>query len=324
MSDRIIGVKFVGLVLNLVVSSGLSYSLANRRVSYITNLRIGLFSFLFAFAGLFANHLSVNVLSELFDVAVDSVINPSFLAVWLVSWLGIYNWLKKDGLVVKKMPKVTPDGVYFDGGEPVQNEMRPKINQEKGEDRQSPLFRFVVAAAIILLLLFFVVIVASVVSDPDETQSSAEPSLSVSQSLSPSPSPTMTINPVALPKNGQILYYDKKLDYVAPLTISTEGTDSYFVKLVSTKTWEPVLWFFVRAGQSVDIDVPLGRYELRYACGKEWYGLENLFGEDTAYYKADEFFRFKVSGTGYSGWTVELYAQRDGNLSVDEIKKEDF
>lgn len=310
MNDRIIGVKFVGLVLNLVVSSGLSYSLANRRVSYITNLRIGLFSFLFAFVGLFANHLSVNVLSELFDVAVDSVINPSFLAVWLVAWLGIYNHLKKDGLVVKRMPKITPDSVSFDNGEPVQSK-----KQTKEDFQRSPLFFCVVTAAIFLAAVLLIVAIASVIYGSDGSQSSdAAPSLSSSA----------TINPVALPKNGQILYYDKKLDYVAPLTISTKGTDSYFIKLVSTKTWEPVLWFFVRAGQSVDIDVPLGRYELRYACGEEWYGLEYLFGEDTAYYKADDFFRFKVSGTGYSGWTVELYAQRDGNLSVDEIDKEDF
>ncbi len=74
----------------------------------------------------------------------------------------------------------------------------------------------------------------------------------------------------------------------------------------------------------MEFDVPLGSYELKYATGKTWYGLDYLFGPNTSYYKADDVFRFSKTGDGVSGWTVELFQQVGGNLETKKISEDDF
>lgn len=82
--------------------------------------------------------------------------------------------------------------------------------------------------------------------------------------------------------------------------------------------------FFVRAGETANVDVPLGEYTLYYATGETWYGPELVFGDETIYYKADETFDFYEEGGYINGWTVELYLQFDGNLSTDTIDPDEF
>ena len=36
----------------------------------------------------------------------------------------------------------------------------------------------------------------------------------------------------------------------------------------------------------LELKVPLGTFEIRYASGKQWYGYNYLFGDDTSYSKA--------------------------------------
>ena len=81
---------------------------------------------------------------------------------------------------------------------------------------------------------------------------------------------------------------------------------------------------FIRGGERLETLLPLGSYELRYAAGKTWYGTEHLFGPDTAYSRADERLDFRESPTGYSGYTIELFLQIDGNLETKSIRPEDF
>lgn len=76
---------------------------------------------------------------------------------------------------------------------------------------------------------------------------------------------------------------------------------------------------FIRAGQSAETLVPLGTYRIRYATGETWYGEDFLFGPQTSYSEADQSFRFMDEGYQYSGYTLELFLQRHGNLSTNRI-----
>ncbi|NMC57384.1 MAG: hypothetical protein GYA50_09215, partial [Eubacteriaceae bacterium] len=130
---------------------------------------------------------------------------------------------------------------------------------------------------------------------------------------------------VAMPQTG-IIAENASGKNVAPLEIiiPKDETDSYYIKLVNIKTDKTDMAMFIRAGESLDILVPLGSYELRYACGEKWYGEEYLFGKNTEYYKTDDTFDFTEDKKGYNGWTVELTYHADGNLNSSEIKDDDF
>ena len=127
-----------------------------------------------------------------------------------------------------------------------------------------------------------------------------------------------------LPANGAHWPY-RSDDAIAPLAIETIGeTDHFYVKVVHWYTKAPVATVFIRAGRSAEISLPLGSFEIRYATGSTWYGTEYLFGEDTAYSIADSRFDFKREGDRITGYTIQLYLQRDGNLGTKPIKATDF
>jgi TPR repeat protein len=127
-----------------------------------------------------------------------------------------------------------------------------------------------------------------------------------------------------LPYNGQITRYHSSTS-IAPFEIKTRsGSGHYYVKLVEWKTKKDTLAVFVHGGRSVEIKVPLGNYELKYAVGKTWYGLDRLFGPKTIYSKADKILVFKQEGNQVLGHSVELYLQMDGNLQTEEIPRSEF
>jgi hypothetical protein len=115
---------------------------------------------------------------------------------------------------------------------------------------------------------------------------------------------------------------------LAPLKVKTAiGSPNYYVKIVDWATRNSTaarLIFFVRSGQTVDVSVPIGAYEFRYAAGEKWYGEEYLFGPETLDRRADEQFVFRVEGDKVSGFTVELIKQIDGNLKETPIRASDF
>lgn len=127
------------------------------------------------------------------------------------------------------------------------------------------------------------------------------------------------------PKNGNIIYSKfSNENRIAPFSIDTSGSGYYYVKLRDHQTGQTVLSFFVHGGQSVEIDVPLGNFDLLYAHGDIWYGPVNLFGQETVCQKADDPFLFYQDGEYVSGWTVELYPQTNGNLDMDYISMDEF
>lgn len=143
------------------------------------------------------------------------------------------------------------------------------------------------------------------------------------QSYSPLEKYEKKLFPVIPPDSGTILRAPA-LDCVAPLTIVTTGSNDYFIKLVSVSDKSKEFWVYVRGGTTVDIDMPLGVYELRYCTGQTWYGTSDKFGPDTTYCKADSLFPFTETDGYYNGWTVELFVQPDGNLDIEDIDASEF
>ncbi len=129
-----------------------------------------------------------------------------------------------------------------------------------------------------------------------------------------------------LPPNGK-MERTHLGDAVAPLEIVTRPSsgEHYYVKIADwSDRKRTILTVFVRAGERTRVDLPLGSFELRYAAGRTWYGPAHLFGPNTAYAKAEKRLDFAVIGNRVSGYTVELYLQRDGNLRTTTIRAEDF
>ena len=128
-----------------------------------------------------------------------------------------------------------------------------------------------------------------------------------------------------LPENGAWWKYRDE-EHVAPLRIETRwsGSHHYYVKVHDRTTGSPVLTVFVRGGQTAEVKVPVGTHGLKYATGTTWYGREHLFGPDTKYSKASQPFEFNSTGYQVSGYTVQLYRQRDGNLHTYDIDKDEF
>lgn len=127
-----------------------------------------------------------------------------------------------------------------------------------------------------------------------------------------------------LPKNGDKVDFCQYSGVLAPFKIVTHGKEHHLVKLEDYHTGIIKFKIFVRAGQTVETEIPLGSYKMKYATGYKWYGKKDLFGKDTIYSKSEDEFIFKIEGNQVLGHTVELYLQRDGNLRTDYITAQEF
>lgn len=135
--------------------------------------------------------------------------------------------------------------------------------------------------------------------------------------------PDRNLTKLDLPENGTTNYYTNA-EALAPFGVKTEIGENYFIKLVDADTNKTAVTVFVRGGDSINIKVPLGAYELRSAAGDDWYGEDHLFGSHTSYSKADKVFNFYVDGPVIQGNTVELINRVDGNLHTSKIDKDEF
>ena len=118
----------------------------------------------------------------------------------------------------------------------------------------------------------------------------------------------------------------------AVLKVNTKGGDHHLIKLTKPGSTEAVMYLFIRAGQSAEMKVPLGTFEIKWAAGTKWYGYEKEFGESTAYGKADKLFKFEQTvtqtSTGYTTSTthrtITLFPVASGNLSTRSILADQF
>lgn len=137
------------------------------------------------------------------------------------------------------------------------------------------------------------------------------------------PEPSLT--PLPLPMNGEAVWYVSG-ESVGPLEIKAAHGRHYFVRVADSMNGSPVLDVFIRSGESVNIEIPLGQYVIKYASGNTWYGSEQdkLFGPETVCSKADRVFAFSFSGDQVQGYSITLYAVPNGNMSTSRIPRDNF
>jgi hypothetical protein len=125
------------------------------------------------------------------------------------------------------------------------------------------------------------------------------------------------------PKNGQIIQ-DTSLSKLAPLTVENDDQHSYFLKLISVDNDETLLSFFVEAGKTAEIKVPLKTCKVYYAYGDTWHNASDLFGSNTQYGKYDDLFYFYADRSAYHGYSLTTYTVEDENISFDELSAKEF
>lgn len=151
--------------------------------------------------------------------------------------------------------------------------------------------------------------------------------LQVPTTYSPEPAPSRVPSPSypeqPLPDSGAVRTWAAG-KRVAPLEIEADHGSNYLVKLVNVFTHDPAMTVFVRSGSTVEVKVPIGTYEIRYAAGETWYGYDYLFGPDTSYSKADKTFTFEAIGNQVGGFSITLYKVAHGNLPTSPIGQTEF
>jgi hypothetical protein len=114
--------------------------------------------------------------------------------------------------------------------------------------------------------------------------------------------------PVPLPRNGIL-----KKNYhrgLAPLTITTRNDGRhYYLKLLNASNGSETLTAFMKSGSTLAEHVPMGKYKLKYAVGKVWYGARWLFGPETVFKTMDRMFEFKIQNNEIAGYRLELFLQ---------------
>lgn len=143
------------------------------------------------------------------------------------------------------------------------------------------------------------------------------------------------------PANGYVFEDISKGYELASLTVNTSGTGGYYFVLDPICLYQEdaseyfelkaeldakyrYIKFYARSESLVEIEVPLGEYEIYYATGKNWCGEDELFGENTVYVKCDGTFSFFRDGSDVVGWKLELTPITNGNLDTDTIDASDF
>lgn len=181
----------------------------------------------------------------------------------------------------------------------------------------------VICAVLLAYAVCFVVAVSLNDREPLRYVSPVSSSSQPSQSVAPRVYPAFP-----LPNNGQIYEYPGAAqsfgERIAPLKVTASPGSHCYIKLVEASTGRPVMGFFVLAGTTVEVSVPLGVCEMRYASGERWCGIEYLFGDETSYSRADKLLSFQRDAQSVSGHSITLYKVRNGNLKTESISREGF
>lgn len=101
------------------------------------------------------------------------------------------------------------------------------------------------------------------------------------------------------------------------VTLETSGK-SVYVKFLDSGG-KTAITAYIRAGDSLEIQLPQGDYSMRYARGEVWYGQEYLFGPKGVYGQGT----VPVENAGFQH-TVKLYTVEEGNLATYAVSLEDF
>ncbi len=121
------------------------------------------------------------------------------------------------------------------------------------------------------------------------------------------------------PHTGAIRWYvptsQLGVNATAPLTITglTNANHHMAVELSNWETHAPIAIIAVRAGETANLQVPLGRYRLRYASSASWQGSAQLQGNIQEALEPMDFYR---ENQQIMGRHIDLNGRIDGNLKT--------
>ena len=176
---------------------------------------------------------------------------------------------------------------------------------------------------LIIAGIVFAIFLLIMLADSCNSGSSSTSSKSTAYSSSVSSStakPTATLAPKTMPANGTV-FYCSTTSRPSSFKVTNNGSSNYYMKFVKAGTNIKVITFFVRANSTVEIDMPAGNLELKYAYGSTWYGESKLFGADTRYAKDEEYYDF----TSYT-WSITFNTTVNAGetMDVEPINADEF
>lgn len=184
----------------------------------------------------------------------------------------------------------------------------------------------------VLFFVFLIVIIFIFSSDTDNTNSySSSKTLTNNKTISYDPDYTYWQSQIVLenPYSGKT-WSTLSGESIAPFSIKTSGDTNYLVKLEDYYNSNNYILIFIKGGDNEKIDVPLGKYYLKYASGKNWYGIyakdHRYFGQYTSFTKSDSILNFSIDyeNENYIGQQITLYPVVGGNMSTQDIDSKDF
>lgn len=187
---------------------------------------------------------------------------------------------------------------------------------------------FVGAAAGLVLIVLGILISLVFPKESSEQESSNIRVSESPQKYTNTPRPTSTATPLPqynFPHNGTIDYFTFEDDCVAPLEIITSSDYNYtIISVVRVGGVLPIIKAYIHGGETIEFDVPVGRYEIYFAEGDIYYGPQKMFSKEGAYSKFEEPLEFYGDGEYYYGHSLTLYSVYNGNIDTNSIDIEDF
>lgn len=109
-----------------------------------------------------------------------------------------------------------------------------------------------------------------------------------------------------------------------PLKIKNSPDANTLMKLIRINDGAEVMSIFIRAGQTIEVAVPVGNYRAKLASGQTWYGESVRFGPTTSYSYLDKVLNFAIEGNRLMGNEIELTRIRNGNLKQLPLTATEF
>lgn len=200
--------------------------------------------------------------------------------------------------------------------------------QKKNVDRRA----FIAMGVVAVLLIAALIIVSGIISSMLENSKPLE--------LRPEPEEAVQASSDGVQSvyNGQYLVVPD-YELMCPLDVLAGGERSYYVYLEyigepensydprqpsTSSPGEEDMAFYVEAGNSAELYVPVGEYYAYYASGYDWQGPEALFGEDTVCNMDAYILEFYTDEESAYGYDLELWDDAEDNPDMVPISPEDF
>jgi hypothetical protein len=133
---------------------------------------------------------------------------------------------------------------------------------------------------------------------------------------------------MVMPSQGIVQLSERFVRYSgvkAPFKITTSPSNGNFLmKMTDADTDELAAIYFIHRGTTIEIEVPLGTYKIKFASGDKWYGHTHLFGPSTIYSYIQDKLTFFISGNYANGHTIELAPRVGGNLKTPPMNASEW